>query len=198
MNIGCDLDGVIIDHSYNQALMLAERGFIIPREKLSKQKLKTLLTPEQYSSFKKELYDIRSLSAQEITGATDALQTITSLGHEIRIISRRDTSSAHALQWLDTHGILSIIPQSHIHFVQTYAQKEEVCRQYDIQIHIDDSPEVFELLRTPRHHILFDQFGHHQGNKEKYKAVKEYFKHAQFISVRSWRDILNSLQHLDC
>lgn len=186
MNIGCDLDGVIIDHSYNQALMLAERRFIIPRTELSKQKLKKLLTPEEYINFKKELYDVRSLSAQEITGAVSTLREIASLGHKIRIISCRDISSAHALQWLDAHSIFSVIPPSRIHFVQTYAQKEDICRQYNVQTHIDDSPEVFEFLRTPRHRVLFDQFGHHQTNNQKH------------IPVRSWQDILDSLKRLDC
>lgn len=186
MNIGCDLDGVIIDHSHNQARMLAERGFIVPRQDISKYKLKQLLTAENYTSFKKELYDVRSLSAQQIIGANDAIQTISSLGHEIHIISRRDTSSAQALEWLDTHGFLSLIPTSRIHFVHTYTQKEDICQQHSIELHIDDSPEVFELLQTPRHHILFDQFGHHQTDEQKY------------ISVRSWQDILHSLKRLDC
>lgn len=178
MNIGCDLDGVIIDHSYNQALMLAERGFIVPRKDISKEKLKTLLTPAEYAVFKQELYDTRGFSAQEIDGALDALRTIASYGHIIRIISRRNKSSIQALQWIKYHGILSTIPQSHIHFVKTHEQKEKVCRMYNVTAHIDDSPEVFEALRTPPHRILFDPFSHHDYNK-------------QVTIARSWSDVLS-------
>lgn len=184
MNIGCDLDGVIIDHSYNQALMLAERGFIIPRQDISKQKLKNLLTPQEYDIFKQELYDIRGQSGKEIEGALGALRTMTTQGHTIRIISRRDKSSAQALQWIETHGILSFIPQSHIHFVQTNRQKEDVCREHAIATHIDDSPEVFDALDTPHLRILFDPFAHH------------HYDH-NTITARSWDDILLYLKQIN-
>lgn len=193
MNIGCDLDGVIIDHSYNQALMLAERGFVIPRQDISKQKLKNLLTAQEYNIFKRELYDTRGQSGKEINGALSALHAITKQGHTIHIISRRDKSSAQAFQWIKAHGILSVIPQSHIHFVQTYQQKEDLCRIHAIVTHIDDSPEVFDALRTPRLRILFDPFAHH------------HYDHNVITTARSWNDILlylkqiktqkNSLQH---
>lgn len=183
MNIGCDLDGVIIDHSYNQALMLAERGFIVSRQDISKQKLKNLLTPEEYNIFKQELYDTRGQSGREIHGALDALRTITAQGHTVRIISRRNKSSVQALQWIKTHGILSYIPQSHIHFVPTYQQKENVCRAHAITAHIDDSPEVFDALRTPRLRILFDPFTHHPHDHN-------------VITARSWDDILLYLKQI--
>lgn len=183
MNIGCDLDGVIIDHSYNQALMLAQRGFIVPRQDISKQKLKTILTPEEYTVFKQELYDTRGQSGKEIHGALDALRTLTAQGNTIRIISRRDKSSAQALQWIETHGVFSFIPQSHIHFVQTYKQKEDLCRTHAIAAHIDDSPEVFAVLRTPRLRILFDPFAHYHYDNN-------------VITARSWDDILLCLKQI--
>ena len=182
MNIGCDLDGVIIDHSYNQALMLAERGFIIPRRDITKQKLKELLTPEQYDMFKRELYDIRAHIAPQISGAFDALSRIASSGHNIRIISRRNISGAQALQWLDAHGFTSLIPIERIHFVRTYEEKEQICRKYDIELHIDDSPEVFDCLSTPAHRILFDPFGHHHF-------------YPRVTLMRSWKQ---ALSYLDC
>ena len=180
MNIGCDLDGVIIDHSYNQALMLAERGFIILRKDISKQKLKELLTAEEYHIFQQELYDTRGQSGSEIQGALDSLRILTKQGHTIRIISRRYENSMQALQWIKTHGILSFIPQSHIHFVQTDQQKEDICHKHAIAAHIDDSPEVFDALRTPRLRILFDPFAHHYYNNN-------------VTITRSWNDIFISL-----
>jgi hypothetical protein len=37
MNIGCDLNGVIIDHRNNQARLLKRRGFFIQPEKISRE-----------------------------------------------------------------------------------------------------------------------------------------------------------------
>lgn len=164
--------------------MLAERGFLVPREDISKQKLKTILTPEEYSVFKQELYDMRGQSGREIHGALDALRTLTTQGHTIHIISRRDKSNAQALQWIETRDILSFIPQSHIHFVQTYRQKEDVCRTHAIAAHIDDSPEVFDALRTPRLRILFDPFAHHHYNHD-------------VTIARSWDDVLIYLKQVE-
>ncbi|GEM_PF-4587463 len=178
MNIGCDLDGVIIDHSYNEALMLAECGIMIPRADITKQWLKEFFTPEQYELFKQELYDFRSSAAQEIEGALRSLHALTYAGHTIRIISRRIQSNDQALQWLDVHGYLAFIPREQIYFVHTYEDKETICRQQEINVHIDDSPEVFDALRTPRLRILFDPFSQHQNQQNIFPA-------------RSWTDVLS-------
>lgn len=178
MKIGCDLDGVIIDHSYNQALMLAECGIIMPRADITKQWLRDFFTPEQYELFKQELYDVRSSAAQEIQGALRALYTLTYASHNICIISRRIKSSNQALQWLDAHGYLGFIPREQIHFVSTYEDKETICLQQEIDVLIDDSPEVFDTLHTPRVRILFDPFSYH-GNQQ------------NIFLAHSWADVLS-------
>ena len=170
MNIGCDLNGVIIDHSSNQALMLAECGIVIPRAEITRQWLKEFFTPEQYDLFKQELYDVRSSVAKEIQGALHALYALTYAGHTIRIISRMNKSSNQGLQWLDAHGYLAFIPREQIHFVSTYEDKETICRQWGIDALIDDSPEVFDVLRTPHLRILFDPFCYHQDQQNIFLA----------------------------
>lgn len=178
MNIGCDLDGVIVDHSYNEVIMLAERGIHIVRENITKKILKQLLAPEQYYQFKQELYNTRADTADEIEGAFNALQKIVLRGNTVHIISRRNQSGKQACQWLDAHGFFSFIPPEQIHFVSAYKDKEDVCRLYNIDLHIDDSPEVFDVLRTPRYRILFDPLSQHRNKKN-------------VLFARSWHDILN-------
>lgn len=182
MNIGCDLDGVIVDHSYNEVMMLAERGIHIVRENITKKILKQLLAMEQYYQFKQELYNTRAGTADEIEGAFNALQKIVLLGNTVHIISRRNQSGKQALQWLDAHGFFSFIPQDHIHFVSAYNDKEGVCRRYNIDLHIDDSPEVFDVLFTPRHRILFDPLSRHRDQKN-------------VLFAQSWDDIPDIIAH---
>ena len=178
MNIGCDLDGVIIDHTRNKQRLLKERGFVLAEHECTKENIKSLLNPEEYARFLVELYDEHGIYADEITHAKQMLTEIASLGHHLRIISRRQKSSAQALQWLETHGYLSLFPQSCIHFVSRDEEKEDICKQFGVDVHIDDTIEILSSLKTPRYKIFFNPPSAH--------LVQDHI-----LPAKNWQEVYN-------
>jgi len=155
MHISCDLDGVIVDHKRNQQRLLAKRGFMMPRAAITKELIRSLLNRETHREFKRELYGAMSLRAGEIRGAKRALEALREKGHQLCIISRRAQDAPFALRWLDDRGFHEIIPATNVYFVDADEKKEAVCRKLGVELHIDDSPEVLEKLKTPVHKVLF-------------------------------------------
>jgi len=154
MRIGCDLDGVIIDHRGHQSLLLREIGFDIPRQELYKDKIKKLLTPGQYKEFQNKLYGEMSLRANAVLGARKALLKLKADGHEVRIISRRNAGASFARQWLIEHGFSKVFSPDTIHFVKSDMGKEVLCQKLHVELYVDDLPGVLEILKTPAHKIL--------------------------------------------
>lgn len=157
MRIGCDLDGVLVDHRNNQSFLLKRWGFEVPKQDLTKDKIKSLLNNEQYKKFTEELYGQMSLGAEEVAGAKQALSELSAHGHEIRIISRRNAGLSFALQWLREHRFFKFLPLGMVHFVKSNSEKEILCKQFNIKLQIDDTPEVLETLKTPAHKILLSR-----------------------------------------
>ena len=157
MNIGCDLDGVIIDHCKNQRRLLKKRGFDMPLARISKEVIKRLLGPEEYRVFQQELYGEISREAEEVDGAKKGLEALISYGHEIRIISCRSENRNFALGWLRVHGFYALFKETRIHFVDADEKKEEICKMFSIKLHIDDSPKVLGGLYTPVYKILLSK-----------------------------------------
>lgn len=182
MNISCDLDGVIIDHKGNQQQLLWKYGFSIPRDDISRELIKSLLSPEEYLEFKEKIYEAMSAQAEEIAGARQVLQRLLGEGHAVSIISRRGRGKAQALAWLADRGFTKFLPESQIHFVDTNEEKEILCKKFNIDLHIDDLPEILEILKTPKHRILFSA------------SIRKH--HAATAVVKNWEELDNLFQTL--
>ncbi len=180
MNIGCDLDGVIIDHRKNQRQLLLKRGFDIGEDKISKDLIESLLGPVDLERFKTELYDGMGLTAGEIKGAKEAVAHLASR-HDFRIISKRKNPEL-AIQWLGEHGFNRVLDQSRMHFVSENRDKDGVCREFKVELHIDDLPEVLEKLTAPQHKILFGASGPHPAATAVVENWDELLKYIEYVS----------------
>lgn len=146
------------------------------QDECTKENIKSLLSPEQYAQFLVELYDVHGIEADEITDAKQTLMKVISLGHHLRIISRRKKSNTQALQWLEAHGYLSLFPPSCIHFVSRDEEKENICREFAVDFHIDDTLEVLLALKTPRQNIFFN-------------APVDYVAREGIIPAKNWHEV---------
>lgn len=156
MRIGCDLDGVIIDHHMNERRLVAKCGIVIPRGATARIDIKNLFSPAEYDEMRKELYGAYSIVASEVIGARRALKQLVRQGHDVRIISRRHPKSRQfARRWLSLHGFEIIIPASHIHFIAGGASKEALCKKFSIDVYVDDWDFELRHLVTPRVKVLF-------------------------------------------
>lgn len=183
MRIGCDLDGVIIDHNDNKNLLLKRRGIRIKKTSISDYGTKPILNEGEYLKFKNELYGPLSLRAREIHQAKNTIKKLISQGHEIRIISRRDRQNRKfALGWLKKNHYIKLFPVSHIHFVDLDEQKNSVCAEFEINLHIDDSADVIDNLTAPHYKVLFG------SNLVNYSS-------ATFIA-KCWKDVLKYIKNI--
>lgn len=159
MNLGFDLDGVIIDHADHKKALLTKRGFSDAAH-FEHHEIRNLLGDKEYKAFQNELYGRMSLYAPEIVGAKESLTRLKAAGHNLRIVSQRALGKDFAFQWLSDHGFQGhLFPDSAIHFVVTNEDKEIICRQFGIALHVDDSLSVLRILSTPQHRILFGYSG---------------------------------------
>lgn len=175
MHMGTDLDGVIIDHTHNKRFLMEKRGFFLDDNELARESIQKYLTLEDYTIFKRELYDGMGMSAPPMPGAHAALTSLAAAGHELRLISRRKYPR-FAIEWLKQNGFYDFFGEARAHFVSIDDEKEHICREHGVELHIDDLPEVMEKLKTPRYRILF---GYHEPTHPAATAV-----------AKTWGDVV--------
>jgi len=173
MVIGFDLDGVIIDHTKNKIKKLRELGYNIRAEETSLEKLKSLISLDDYRIVQKFIYNEVTPIASPMRGA---IKTISNLNkdYSLAIISRRRPETRNiALDWLKEHGFLKFF-KDNIYFVDSDDKKDTVARKLRIDAYIDDKLKVLKLLKNVPNKILFDPFDCFTVNEEDIKKIKNW------------------------
>ena len=158
INIGLDLNGVIIDHTQNIIKAGASLGFELNEEDTQSEALKVILTVEKYKELKNIIFDNMT---KDSVPMILSIKTIKSLSkkYSLFIISQQDeTGSKKTLNWLEKYNIFNIIPKENVIFVKKPVDKNVWCKKLDIETYLDDKISVLDLLSYPKNKILFNPF----------------------------------------
>jgi len=168
MRIGLDFDNTIV--CYDEAIAcLADKLFDlpddIPRTKLGlRDYLRNEDREKDWTAFQGELYGPGMIYAQPFEGAIEIMQELVASGHELVIVSHRSfkpyAGPPHDLhlaakRWitnrLQTSGLFhNVNGQYHAHFLETREQKLAMISDLDLNIFLDDLPEVLASSRFPQ------------------------------------------------
>ena len=179
--IGFDLDGVIIDHTKNKIKKAKELGYTIRAEETSSERLKELISPEDYQVIRKFIYHRGTPTAEPMKGALRIIKSL-SKNYHIVIISRRDEDiQKNALEWLKKHGFSSYIKRRDICFVSDEKYKDVAAKRLKVRVYMDDKLSVLKLLKSVPNKILFDPYDCFQ------------VKHKKIGKIESWQSFLPAL-----
>lgn len=163
MRIGLDLDNTII--FYDEAFVKAgiERNLLPQGFKGTKQQLRDAIRlthgETQWQALQGYVYGKGLGLASFFPGVETFLKSAKDAGHELLIISHK-TEFGHfdperinlrdaARAWLHARGIVNYMPDSHIHFAPTRADKVSLIASHAPDWFIDDLAEVFEEPHFP-------------------------------------------------
>ena len=175
LNIGLDLDGVIIDHTQNAIKVARGLGFKITKEDSHAEVLKRIMPKDSYENFKKAIYGKLSIYARPMPYALPSIKRLANAGHTLSIISRRLEDKKYALSWLKDKGIMEYIPRKRIIFVGDDSQKSLFAKDMGIDVFLDDKIEVLSYMENISYPVLFN-------------ALKLDINNDQYREVGSWKE----------
>lgn len=173
MNIGLDLDGVIVDHTENIRRVARELGFDASGKYSSIHTLKKIMPEDLHYDLKKAIYGKMSLKAKPMAYAKNSIEKLSASGHTLSIVSRRDHDKDYALSWLKVQGILEHIPERRIIFVGDDKYKAVEAKRLKSDIFLDDKIEVLFFIKSVAYPVLFNRFGL-DLNEDKYEEVRSW------------------------
>ena len=181
INIGLDLDGVLIDHTENKIRVAKSFGFrLIPKETQS-EAMKHILPKKEYKRLQKIIYGKMTMDAFPTPKVFKILQKL-SPKHNLFIISRRKGKDANmAWRWLKKYQIFNIIPKKHIFFIEK-GDKKFLCKKLKIVIYIDDEVKILKKLSSVLYPILYNP--HRVSTNQK------------FLEIKSWKKLPNLLNKI--
>lgn len=186
INIGLDLDGVIIDHTQNKIKIAKSFGFDIKKEETQSEVLKTILPEDKYKKLQRIIYGKLTLNSPPINSSLKTLQKLTKdNNYNFFIISRRkkrkqDVISAR--RWLKKYQIFKIIPEENVFFVTEEKDKNIYCRKLKIKIYLDDKIKALKLISSVPFRIFFNPFK--ASNNE------------DFLEIKSWKEFPKLLKKI--
>jgi hypothetical protein len=115
--------------------------------------------------------------------ALPTIRRLAKAGHNLFIISRRFINSKEAIQWLDNHGMLEIIPKEKIAFAKVDEDKALYAKKFDIDIFMDDQTRNLSFVQPVAKPVLFNNY-------------RTNINHAKYSEVSSWREFFEFVQTL--
>lgn len=179
--LGCDLDGVIIDHTASKILLARKFDLNIIKSQTHGEKLSQLLG-SRYAEFKHDLYDNPkiALASPMMPGAKKVLQLFCKAGVRFAAISRRSKNFSISITTLHRYGLWpDIFNEQNTFFVQNKEGKNIKAAELGISHFIDDEPEVLEQLTSVKIKYLFDPHDILVGQ--------------EYIHIRSWPELVNHI-----
>ena len=182
LNIGLDLDGVIIDHTQSKIKTARCLGFKIKPQETQSEMIRNIIPIEKYKKLQKVIYGRMTLDAPPTPLVLKTLKRL-SKDYEVFIISRRGkrwVSSARG--WLRKYKIFKIIPKKNIVFVEKEGDKNFWCQKLKIKVFIDDKLKVLKTLSFVPHPIFYNL---HQVSINK-----------KFLEIKSWKELPGLLKKI--
>lgn len=183
INIGIDLDGVIIDHTQNKIKIAESLKFKIKAKETQSEVLKKFLPKDKYIKLQKIIYNEITLNAPPMFLVFKTLENL-SKNYKLFIISKRENNkSGLAWNWLKKYKIFKIIPKENIIFVTTAEDKNFWCKKLNIKIYLDDKIGILDILYSVPYKIFF--------NPHKILHNKKY------LEINSWQEFPKLLKELE-
>jgi hypothetical protein len=180
VNIGLDLDGVIIDNTKSKIKFAKRLGFDLKPEQTPADFIEKVLPAEVLSQLREFLYhDPKiALEAELVEGAVPALKILKKSDCRYFVISRRKFPEL-AVASLKKHKLW---PQyfdfSNTFFVLKSEEKNIKAEELGIGVYIDDQPSVLEKLSAIPQRFLLDRF-------DVFESAPHYIK------ISSWQEFLS-------
>lgn len=180
--IGFDLDGVIIDHTYNKVVLAKDLGIELKIEHTPSDIMKRKLLPEVWKKIQRNLYDDPrvAFSAPLVHGVTEGLDYFKKNKITYYLISRRKFPGM-AVKLLKVHGLWSrYFSRDNVFFVKEKTDKNIKAKELNVMAYIDDQPSVLKELVSVKHRFLLD-------------PLRAYKPSSDYKIVRSWQEFITHL-----
>lgn len=171
LRIGVDFDNTIVCYDsvfYRMALADELIPADLPREKRAvRDHLRAIGREDRWTAMQGLVYGERMAEAKPFPGVHEFFSACSSKKLPVAIISHRTRHPivgepcdlhAAAYRWLETNGIVDLVPRDAIHFHETRQAKVLQIREMACTHFIDDLPEFLAepLLPPELNRILFD------------------------------------------
>ncbi|MBI4059627.1 hypothetical protein HY406_01025 [Candidatus Giovannonibacteria bacterium] len=173
--LGFDLDGVIVDHFPNKAIVVKRLGLSIKTKDLASDILNKKLSVDARRAAGDFLYDnMRSaLEPQLFGGVLDILKFVEAKGGRYFLISKRGDPSK-GIRLLQKRGLWpKFFNSRNAFFVDTISDKNKKAAELGVSHYIDDQPSVLKELKAVKHKFLFDPYGSF-GHPRRYKKISSW------------------------
>lgn len=174
LNIGLDLDGVIIDHTQNKIKVAKSLGFNIKKEETQSEILKTILPKEKYKKLQEIIYSEKTLESPPVTLSLEILKKLTKNNdYNFFTISRRKKRKQDVIsgqQWLEKYQVFKIIPEKNVFFVTEEKDKNIYCRKLKIKVYLDDKIKALKFIPSVPYRVLFNPYKN--SNNEDFLEIK--------------------------
>lgn len=188
LKIGLDLDGVIIDHTISKIKSARKKSYTIKPTETTSEIMKGLMPLSVYRTIQNDIYGEKGLSSKPMKKTKKTLKKIVEL-FPAHVISRRGIhhgQTKFALRWLKNNKFFPPLNRKRILFVKSDEKKDDLCKQLNINVYLDDKMKVLGKLPSVKYRVLFDPYGHRYKNPPKgMKVVKtwpEFFKYLLKLS----------------
>jgi hypothetical protein len=195
MRIGIDLDNTIICYEGLFYQLAIENKWIpetcSPDKTSIRNHLKTEGRNDLWTQLQSLVYGTHLSEAKPYSGANDFIEKFLKKGNSIEIYSHKteyplagERLNLHhaAMDWLQANGVVGTSPYSlhpdHVHFFPTRTSKVEAIAKNNLDLFIDDLPEVFEENGFPEKVI-----------KVLFSPEQSYPSETYNFSAKSWNEI---------
>ncbi len=180
--VGCDLDGVIIDHTQNKILFAERYGITLTPPKTHSEMMSWYMSPVTYKEIKGQIYEHspEALEAPLMAGAFDALAHLKERGVNFYLISLQK-SPMHALHLIEERGLWGkYFTPENTFFAESREEKNHIARSLGVTHFIDDEPNVLDIMENIPTRILFDTRSLFQNDPE-------------FLHAKNWGEVITHL-----
>lgn len=184
--IGLDFDGVIVDHAQNKVRVALKFGIKLAPWETPASIMRTKIDPATYNEIQSIIYDDPevALTPPLMYGIESCLARLKELGLPTFLISRNPSVDT-VIKLLEKHDLWEkYFNEGNVVFAKDKIGKDAEARRLNIDVYLDDEPEVLTLMRSVPHRFLIDPFGVCPRNDKIY------------TKVWTWPEFLHKVQSL--
>ena len=200
MRIGIDFDNTIACYDGVFHAVALERGLIAAHVSRDKNSVRDVLNgsgrSEAFTELQGYVYGARMDLAAPYAGVVDFVRAASTGGHDVFVVSHktrhpllgpRHDLHAAARGFLSANGIVGpggLIPDTQAHFEVTKEEKLARAVTLEIDVFIDDLPEILAMPGWPEtvRRVLFDPDGHRPDGTWKGHSFE---RHANWAALRA-------------
>lgn len=182
MVVGCDLDGVIIDHTQNKIRFAGRHGITLTPAQTHAEMMSWYVAPQTYKDIKGQIYEHspEALEAPLMEGAFDALAHLKEREVKFYLISLQK-KPMHALHLIEERGLWgTYFTPENTFFASDKKEKHAIAKQLGVTHFIDDEPNVLDIMEDIPTRVLFD-------TRSLFPREKD------FLHAKNWQEVIEHL-----